>query len=106
MSRMLGVEGSYQLLLIIDKGEDVDSLAKEYGYVNVAIEIRNLITDGFVFNDRGDFRLTEKGKAQLDHLEKAILMKHKGWIFPKNDEKIPPIDENVVFLPTNIEMLK
>ena len=105
MSRVLGVEGSYQLLLIIDKSEDVDNLAKEYGYVNIAIEIRNMISDGFVASDGGSFRLTEKGKAQLDHLEKAVLMKHKGWIFPKNDEKIPPIDENVVYLPANIEIL-
>lgn len=105
MSRMLEVEGSYQLLLIIDKNEDVDNLAKEFGYVNVAIEIRNMITDGFVFNDGVSFKLTEKGKAQLDHLEKVVLMKHKGWIFPKNDEKIPPIGENVIYLPSNLEIL-
>lgn len=102
---MLGVEGSYQLLLIIAKSDNVDNLAKDYGYVNVAIEIRNLITDGFVINDGKCFKLTEKGKAQLEHLEKAVIMKHKGWIFPKNDEKIPPIDENVVYLPTNLDIL-
>lgn len=102
---MLGVEASFQLLLIIDKSEDIDNLAKEYGYLNVAIEIRNMITDGYVVNDGGNFRLTEKGKAQLDHLEKAVLMKHKGWIFPKNDEKNPSIDENVIYLPANIGIL-
>lgn len=32
-------------------------------------------------------------------------MTHKGWIFPKNDEKISPISENDIYLLSNIELL-
>lgn len=105
MSRLLKLEDEYLLLRSIDDSKEIDGLAVKYSYVSIAIEIRGMIEEGYLTKNERNLVLTEAGKAQLEHLEKAILMTHKGWIFPKKDEKISPINENDVYLPSNLGLL-
>ena len=105
MSKVLKLEDYYRLMHIIDSGDDIDKLTEEYSYLDIAIEIRSMIEDGYVVKEGKSLVLTEKGKAQREHIAKAIQMIHKGWIFPKNDEKILPISENDIYLPSNIDLL-
>lgn len=105
MTKVLKLEDYYRLMNIVDSGDDIDKLAEEYSYLDIAIEIRSMIEDGYVAKEGKNLVVTEKGKAQREHIAKAIQMTHKGWIFPKNDEKISPISENDIYLPSNIELL-
>lgn len=73
---------------IVDSGDDIDKLAGEYSYLDIAIEIRSMIEDGYVAKVGKSLVVTEKGKAQREHIAKAIQMTHKGWIFPKNSSII------------------
>ncbi|MBF1513641.1 MAG: hypothetical protein HXN90_07305 [Prevotella pallens] len=94
------------LFQVIEHNGDISPLLKKYNYTKVASALKFLIEKGYAKYDKEELRITEAGRAEHDKLKKILQRKHNGWISPKIDEKISPIQENDIYLPNNIKNLE
>jgi hypothetical protein len=94
------------LLKVIEYNGDVSPLLKKHDYAKIASALKSLLEDGCAEYDEQGVRITEKGKAEHDRLKMILQRKYNGWISPKNDEIISPIQENDIYLPNNIKSLE
>jgi hypothetical protein len=94
------------LLKVIEYNGDVSPLLKKHDYAKIASALKSLLEDGCAEYDEQGVRITEKGKAEHDRLKMILQRKYNGWISPKIDEIISPIQENDIYLPNNIKSLE
>ena len=94
------------LLKVIEYNGDVSPLLKKHDYAKIASALKSLLEDGCAEYDEQGVRITEKGKAEHDRLKMILQRKYNGWISPKIDEIISPIQENDIYLQNNIKSLE
>lgn len=94
------------LLKVIEYNGDISPLLKKHDYAKIASALKSLLEDGCAEYDEQGVRITEKGKAEHDRLKMILQRKYNGWISPKIDEIISPIQENDIYLPDNIKSLE
>ena len=94
------------LLKVIEHNGDISPLLKKHDYAKIASALKSLLEDGCAEYDEQGVRITEKGKAEHDRLKMILQRKHNGWISPKIDEIISPIQENDIYLPNNIKSIE
>jgi predicted methyltransferase len=96
----------YLLLDVIFKNGSVKKLTREgITFSEIAIETNNAIENELVTNNNEKIILTEKGIELLKALETRFKKTNKSeWIEKDLKNKIPKLDKNLLFLPSQNEL--
>lgn len=94
------------LLQVIEHDGDISPLLEKYDYIVIASALKFLLETECVKYVEKEIIITEKGRAEHDRLKMILKRKHGGWISPKTDEIISPIQEKDIYLPKNTKSLE
>lgn len=98
-------EQSY-LLQVVKGDGNIEPLTYNHSYMEISDEINRLIASEYADIKDGTLKITDKGLKRLNKLHRSLKRRKNGWIEPKIDEKIEKIEENDIYLPSNIKKLK
>jgi hypothetical protein len=91
----------YLLLKLIKRDGNVRIMINEgLSYKQIAQLTNDSIENGYILVKDNSISLTEGGETKLLELGKAYKKRNKNeWIKIEESSRIPPLDENFIFLP-------